>query len=132
MQVQSATTIAQAMEVLVHASAIKSADAAKLTALMQSRDAEDDTSFGAPAATVYGSHSGGILETLQGLHDKAEAQLDKARKQETAAVHNFQMLKQSLEDEIKFASKDMAKAKKGIAKSGETKAAAEGDLDVTS
>merc|ERR1740123_151667 len=132
MQVQSATNIAQAMEVLVHASAINSADAARLTALVQSRDTEEDTSFGAPAATVYESHSGGIVETLEGLLDKAEAQLDAARKQETAATHNFEMLKQSLEDEIKFASKDMAKAKTGIAKSGEKKATAEGDVDVTS
>merc|ERR1719361_1215223 len=120
------------MDALVHASAINSADAAHLTALVQSRDAEDDASFGAPAASVYESHSGGIVETLEGLLDKAEAQLDKARKTETAATHNFEMLKQSLEDEIKFASAGMAKAKKGIAQSAETKAAAEGDLDVTS
>merc|ERR1719216_231281 len=132
MQVQSATNAAEALEALVHASAINSADAAHLTALVQSHDAEEDDSFGAPAAAVYESHSGGIVETLEGLLDKAEAQLDKARKTETAAAHNFAMLKQSLEDEIKFASENMAKAKKGIAESAETKATAEGDLDVTS
>merc|ERR1719464_29255 len=132
MQLQSATNIAQAMEVLIHASAINAADAAHLTALVQSRDTEEDSSFGAPAATVYTSHSGGILETLEGLLDKAEAQLDKARKQETAAKQNFEMLKQSLDDEIKFANEDMAKAKKSLAESAENKATAEGDLDVTS
>merc|ERR1719492_526972 len=132
MQVKGATSIAQAMEVLVQASAINSADAAHLTALVQSRDADDDANFGAPAASIYESHSGGILDTLEDLLDKAEVQLDKARKTETAATHNFEMLKQSLEDEIKFASADMAKAKEGIAQSEETKAVAEGDLDVTS
>merc|ERR1719336_3445706 len=120
------------MEVLIHASAINSADAAHLTALVQSRESEEDTNFGAPAAAVYKSHSGGILETLEGLLDKAEAQLDKARKQETAAKQNFEMLKQSLEDEIKFANEDMSKAKTGIAESSEKKATAEGELDVTS
>merc|ERR1719281_483431 len=40
-------------------------------------------------------------------------------------------LKQSLEDEIKFGEEDLAKAKAGLAESGETKAAAEGDLAVT-
>merc|ERR1711870_97136 len=98
------------MEGLVHASAMNSADATHLSALLQSRDAardSEDSSFGAPAASVYESHSGGILDTLGGLKDKADAQLDAARKKETAAAHNFQMLKQSLEDEIKFASKDM-------------------------
>merc|ERR1719362_1317788 len=110
MQLQSTKNIEEAMEVLVHASAINSADAAHLTALVQSHDAEEDDSFGAPAAAVYESHSGGIVETLEGLLDKAEAQLDKARKTETAAKHNFEMLKQSLEDAMKFAKEDMAKA----------------------
>jgi len=132
MQVRGATTIAQALEILVHASAIDSADAAQLTAFVQSREGEEDSDSGAPAGAVYESHSGGILETLQGLLEKAEDQLDTARKQETAATHNFEMLKQSLDDEIKFANKEMAKAKKGIAASGEKKATAEGDLDVTS
>jgi hypothetical protein len=42
------------------------------------------------------------------------------------------MLKQSLTDEIKFANKDMDKAKKGLAESQEKRAGAEGDLEVTS
>jgi len=42
------------------------------------------------------------------------------------------MLKQSLEDAMKFAEEDMAKAKAGIAESAQIKASAEGDLDVTS
>merc|ERR1719277_1824795 len=42
------------------------------------------------------------------------------------------MLKQSLTDEVEFAEKDMGKAKKSLAESQEKKAAAEGDLDVTS
>merc|ERR1740122_514854 len=64
---------------------------------------------------------------------KAKAgQLDKVRKTETAAKHNFEMLKQSMEDAMKFAEEDMAKAKAGIAESAQVKASAEGDLDVTS
>merc|ERR1740121_1847698 len=39
---------------------------------------------------------------------------------------------QSLEDEIKFSTEDMADAKKGIAESSEISASAQGDLDVTS
>merc|ERR1712008_557218 len=61
----------------------------------------------------------------------AEAQLADARKKETAALHNFEMLQQSLEDELKFAAKEMAAAKAGIAASNEKKATAEGDLEVT-
>jgi chromosome segregation ATPase len=80
---------------------------------------------------VYESHSGGILDTLAGLLEKAEAQLDEARAKETAAKNNFEMLKQSLTDEIKFADKDMAAAKKSLDESAETKAKAEGDLSAT-
>merc|ERR550532_2790469 len=42
------------------------------------------------------------------------------------------MVEQALKDEIKFAKKDTAEAKKGLAECGEKKANAEGDLDVTS
>merc|ERR1719272_2665696 len=88
--------------------------------------------MGAPAAAVYESKSGGIVGVLEGLTEKAEAQLDKARKAESTSVQNYQMLKQSLSDEVKFAEKDMDKAKKGLAESQEKKAAATGDLDSTS
>merc|ERR1719301_441471 len=56
---------------------------------------------------------------------------DASRKTETANLHNFEMLKQALEDEIKFGGEDMDKAKAALAESGETLAAAEGDMAVT-
>merc|ERR1719215_672480 len=46
-------------------------------------------------------------------------------------MNNFALLEQSLEDEIKFANKDLDEAKKGIASSTEKKSTAEGDLEVT-
>merc|ERR1719311_1755439 len=51
---------------------------------------------------------------------------------ETKNIQAYQMLAQSLKDEIKYANQDLDKAKKALAKSAETKAAAEGDLEVTS
>merc|ERR1712217_655624 len=51
---------------------------------------------------------------------------------ETAAAHNYEMLKQSLEDEVAFANKEMDAAKKGMAASAEKKSTAEGDLQATS
>ena len=84
-------------------------DASRLTALAQSssQDADDD-SVGAPAGEVYESHSGGILETLTDLMEKAEEQLDSTRKKETQDTHAFEMLKQSLKDEIKYSEKELA------------------------
>jgi len=129
-QVQKAGSFVQAISVMVQASSISSADAGKLTALVQSSSDDDDDDTGAPAAAAYESKSGGIIQTLQGLLDKASAQLETAQKKEETALHNFEMQKQSLEDEIKFANKELDESKTAIAANGETKATAEGDLTV--
>merc|ERR1719162_2892044 len=100
---------------------MNSQDANKLTALVQSAQQGGDQdqgedgladaqALGAPDAATYEGHSGGIVEVLEGLLDKAQAQLAAAQKKETAALHNFGMLKQSLTDEIKYANKQMTDA----------------------
>jgi len=132
LQLKSATSITDALSVMVQASVLSSADASRLTALVQTNNEDEDSSMGAPAAQVYEGHSDGIIGTLEGLTEKAEGQLDKARKAESTAIQNYQMLKQSLTDEIEFANKDMDKAKKGLAESQEGKAVASGDLEATS
>jgi len=134
MQLQSANNVAQALAVMVQATSLNGADASKLTALLQSsQDATDESeSSGAPAAAVYKGQSGGIIATMQDLYEKAEAQLEEARQTENKSVQAYQMLAQSLEDEIKYATNDLNKAKKNLATSGEAKATAEGDLSVTS
>jgi hypothetical protein len=130
LQTKSTTSITEALSAMVQASVFSSADASRLTALVQTQ--QDDADTGAPAAAVYEGHSDGIIGTLEGLTEKAEGQLDKARKTETTAAQNYQMLKQSLTDEVNFANQDMDKAKKGLSESQEKKAVAEGDLEVTS
>jgi len=132
LQLQSATSVVDALRVMVQASALSSADGSALTALVQTEQESSDSEAGSPAAAVYESKSGGIVATLEGLTEKASGQLDKARKEESTSAQNYQMLKQSLSDEIKFAEKDMDKAKKGLAESQEKKAGATGDLAVTS
>merc|ERR1719389_852864 len=134
MQLQSAGTVAQVLAVMVEATSLSTADATKLASLLQSSQESEDgsESLGAPAAQVYKNKSGGIIETMQDLYDKAEAQLEEARKTETKNVQAYEMLAQSLKDEIKYANKDLDKAKKSLASSAEAQATAEGDLDVTS
>jgi len=124
--------LAKALAVMVDASMIASQDAAKLTVLVQNSDSEEDSEEGAPAAAVYEGHSGGIIDTLESLLDKAKASLETARAKEAENNNNFMMLKQGLEDEIKYANKDLGETKKGLAKTEETKATAEGDLSVAS
>jgi hypothetical protein len=81
---------------------------------------------------VYEGHSADIIDVLNSLLEKAEARLDVARKQESTALYNFQLLKQSLQDQIRFAENDSAAARKSRAESQQRKATAEGDLAVTS
>jgi len=131
MQLQSASTVAQALSVMVEAHSVTSADASKLTALVQSQSSEEDESLGAPAAAVYKGKSGGIIDTMQNLFEKAEAQLEEARKTENKANQAYQMLAASLKDEIKYADADLNKAKKDLAAAAEGQATAEGDLAVT-
>jgi chromosome segregation ATPase len=132
MQLKSASNLEQALDVMVKASAISSADSQRLMAMVQTSNDDSDSETGAPAPEVYENKSGGIVDTLNGLLEKAEGQLDEATKEETSAKNKFDLLKQSLTDEIKYANKDMDETKKGLAESNEAKAAAEGDLKVTS
>merc|ERR1719226_42803 len=133
LQLKSASSIAQALGIMVQASMLSTADASKLTALVQTshQSDEEDADVNAPDPAVYKSHSGDILATLQGLFDKAEAQLTDLRKTETTNVHNFQMLRQSIEDELAYGNKELVEAKEGLAAATEKKATAEGDLAAT-
>jgi chromosome segregation ATPase len=135
LQLAGSKNVIQAFSAMVQASVLSSADAGRLTALVQSSQSADDSDseldLGAPDAAIYEGHSAGIIETLEGLKEKADTQLDKARKTETANLHNFEMLKQSLEDEISNAESELSAAKSGSASSKEAKEVAIGDLDAT-
>jgi hypothetical protein len=139
LQLKNTDGIVQALTALVQSSAISTADGQKLTALVQnsqqsgtgSEESEDEDEMGSPAAAVYENHSGGILDVLGNLAEEASAQLDDARKKETKALHNFEMLKQSLTDELHNANKDKDAAKKELSGSEESEAQANGELEIT-
>merc|ERR1719482_195379 len=124
---------------MVEASSISSADATRLNALIQTsaaasdsdEDMDESDELGAPSAAATENQSGGIVETLQGLLEKAESQLDKARKEEESAAHEYAMKKQSLQDSLGLASKELTEAKSGLAATKEKKAVNEGDLEAT-
>jgi len=131
MQIKNAGNLAKTLQVLVDASTLSSADAKGIAALVQTQQSSDDGETGAPDPAVYKGQSGGIIDTLGDLLEKAEGQLNELRNKETAALHEYESLKQSLEDKIKYETKELAEAKTGIAASNEKKATAEGDLEVT-
>jgi len=131
LQMKNAKSLKQVFQAMLQAQTINTKDAQRLTAFVQSSSDDDDSETGAPDPSVYENQSGGIIDALQGLLDEANQQLDANRNAEAAALHQYQMLKQTLDDAIKFANKELSEAKKSLAVSREAQATAEGDLEVT-
>jgi len=126
--------LTQAIGAVVDAASFSGADKQKLMALVQSQQGsdDDDDEEGAPAAATYKSHSGGILDVLGDMKEKAEAELSDLRKAESNAKQNFNMLKGSLEGEIAADTKDKQEETSAKAAAEEEKSTAEGDLSQTS
>jgi len=131
--------LVRSLTAVVDAASFSTADRQRLVALAQSAqrsdvddsvdaNADDEPSLGAPAATAYKSHGQGIVDVLEDLKEKAEEQLGSLRKAETNAKHNYEMLKQSLEDQMAADNKDMADTKVAKASAEEAKATSESDL----
>merc|ERR1740139_1814479 len=132
----SLTGVVQGLSAVLEAASFSNSDTKKLAALVQSQqqsgDAADDEGLGEPAAATYKTHSSGILDVLEDVKEKAEGQLSELRKSEVNTRHNFDLLKQSLEDQTAADTKHMKEEKAGKAEAEEKKAGAQGDLDVTS
>jgi hypothetical protein len=123
--------ITQALGAILDAASFASINKPKLMALVQAQSDDDDLELGAPAAKVYESKAGGIVDVLADMKDKAEGELADLRKAEQNTAHNFNMLKQSLEDQIEADTKTMEDEKAKKAAAEEEKATAEGDLAIT-
>merc|ERR1719482_1214648 len=116
--------VADALGALVDAAGVRGVspqDAARLQALLQSQDEEGASE----------TKSGGIVGAMEDMLEKAEAQRSEGQKAEMEANHNYQMLKQSLEDAIKTETGELAESKKGKAMAEEENAAATGELERT-
>merc|ERR550514_566186 len=97
--------LVQALGAVINAASFSSNDKQKLLGLVQSEseseshsqetseESEEDTMLGAPDPAKYKTHSTSIVDVLEDLKEKAEAQLADLRKAETSAQHNFDMPK---------------------------------------
>merc|ERR1712156_1356960 len=121
--------ILHSLSLVADAAAFSVVDRQRLLVLAQTDQGEE--MMGAPAATVYKSQSGGIIDVLEDMKEKAESQLAELRKAEESSQHNYALLKQSLEAQIAADKKDMKAEKAGKAEAEEAKAEATGDLEVT-
>merc|ERR1719359_1302674 len=110
-------TMATSLSKIVEASWVNSHQKAMLTSLLQTgsedSDSDEDLSLSAqPQGTVvaYESASGGILDTIGDMQEKAEESLSSTRKDEMEAAHAFALLKQGLEDGIAVAKKQLGES----------------------
>jgi len=103
-------------------------------ALLQAQESSEDEDLTLqPQATTaaYTSQGGGILDVMDDMLEKARAALSDARKNEMTSNHDFQLLEQSLTDELAVMNKRMAEAKSQRSAAEEAKSIAEGDLSET-
>jgi len=125
--------VSDALTVVMDAAMVNSGDKAKVQALLQSQTAEDDLELqptGAPDPAAYKSKSGGIVDTLEDMLEKAKAELADAQKAEMNSKFDYEQLKQKLEDAMKFGTKELDETKAAKAAAEEAKAVAENDLAV--
>jgi hypothetical protein len=125
--------LSQTMQVVVNSGVASTADKAKLQAFVQASESSEDSMEQAPEAAAYETHSGtaAIVDLLQDLLEKAESQRADGQKAETEAQFNFDMLKQSLTDELKTDNKEIAASRSKLAGHRELKANTESDLEET-
>merc|ERR1719387_3435300 len=129
--------ISDALQGVVTAAGVNTADRAKITALLQAQSGDEDLAAelqpgGAPDPAAYKSKSGGIVSVLEDMLEKAKGELAAAQKAEMNAKFDYDMLKQKLEDMMANGNKVMDETKKAKAAAEEAKAIASGELDTAS
>mmetsp|Transcript_64074 Transcript_64074/g.111690 ORF Transcript_64074/g.111690 Transcript_64074/m.111690 type:complete len:704 (+) Transcript_64074:71-2182(+) len=117
------------LSTVIDAASLSLHDRTKLLGLVQSSDEDEDAAYGAPSPEAYASHSEGIIDVLEDLKQKATTQLEQARREEVTDKHNFDLLKQSLSDQIKVDSGELSSSKQAKHDATETVAGAQGDLE---
>merc|ERR1719243_269400 len=127
--------VSDALTAVMDAAMVNSGDKAKVQALLQAQTSEDDGDLelqpaGAPDPAAYKSKSGGIVDTLEDMLEKAKAELADAQKAEMNSKFDYEQLKQKLEDAMKFGTKELDETKAAKAAAEEAKAVAENDLAV--
>jgi len=129
------TKVVAAIQALLDgATAFDAGDKLKLQSLLQAGSGDESLDLqpaGAPDPAAYKSQSGGIVSAMEDMLEKARAEQSDGQKAEMTANHNFEMLKQKLEDAIKVANNNLDETKANKAAYEEGKAEAQGVLDAT-
>merc|ERR1711959_342285 len=81
----------QALNTIIDATSMETQNKQQLLALVQNEASsdDDDEELGAPAPDAYKSKSGGIVDVLNDMKEKAEKELSELRKAEANLKHNY-------------------------------------------
>lgn len=126
--------VVKALGVIVGASWIDNSKAAKLKAFVDDDDLQMSLAQQAPQAKMvtYDSKSGGILSIIDDLREEVVENLRKSRNAETSSRHAFELLAQSLNNEVSTLSGMLAEAEQNQGAAAEALGAAKGDVKTTS
>eukprot|EP00933_Yihiella_yeosuensis_P056292 TRINITY_DN553_c0_g1_i3.p1 TRINITY_DN553_c0_g1~~TRINITY_DN553_c0_g1_i3.p1 ORF type:complete len:687 (+),score=257.59 TRINITY_DN553_c0_g1_i3:77-2137(+) len=109
-----------ALEKVVDAAALPHHDKTSLMSFVQQ----------APAGPVYESKSGGIIDVLEEMKEKARSDMDDIEEQSSKALHSFKMQEQSLKAQIAADKKEFQDVNSLKAEAEEEKSNAESSLQV--
>jgi hypothetical protein len=127
------------LKTLLDATSISTSDKQGLLAFVQNAqgDESDDemdahmSELGAPAPAAYESKSGGIVDVLTDMKEKADGELASLRKKEKKSAHNFDLLKLSIKDALAANNQELDENNAAKADAEEVQAATEGELAIT-
>merc|ERR1719487_1612794 len=131
---QDLRKLTDSLSKIISATWVNSQQKAVVQSLLQSASTEDDEDLSLqPQATAaaFTSQGGGILDTIKDMKEKAEGTLSDARSEEMKSQHAFEMLKSSLEQELKTMKKRMSAATAEKAGTEKTMADAQEELAAT-
>lgn len=105
----------------------------RLLALVQAHqeEADDDEAPGAPDPKAYKTHSGPIVDVLEDMKSKAEAQLKALRATESEQKQNHKLLTEGLQATIDADTKTMQDEKEFLAETKEAGSVAKKELVLT-
>jgi len=132
LELKSASSLTQALSIMVQASLCSSEDAQAVATLARAaNDAESadmDVEVSPPEASAYMSNSGGIVQTLSDLKDKAQKQLDEVRAGLIRQKSEFDVQQTTLQNAMAYSEADVQKSKRQKGKSEEEASIIAGDL----
>merc|ERR1719247_1714735 len=121
----------KALSQIVEAGSVDASSKKRLQSFLQAQqdDGEDDDLFmnGAPKADSFESKSGGILQTVEDMQEKAEDTLSELRKKETEEQQSYEMVSSGLDNELEHGKEKLSSATTNKAAATEAKGKAEAE-----